>query len=61
MVSAPQIVEMLESFDDEGEGDDSDFNHNEDKDAFELRYRKDAVSFKEMTEEAGSLLSKRTC
>ena len=54
MVAEPQIVEMLESFDDEGEGDDSDFNHHEDTDAFELRYRKDAVSFKEMIEEAGS-------
>ena len=29
MVAEPQIVEMLESFEDEGEGDDSDFNHNE--------------------------------
>ena len=46
MVAEPQIVEMLESFDDEGEGDDSDFNHHEDTDTFELHYRKDAVSLK---------------
>ena len=36
MVAEPQIVEMLESFDDEGEGDDSDFNHHEDTDSFEF-------------------------